>query len=78
MAIYIEKGTNYAYTIERIKNIRFRSLRSVSVEFTKKLPYDLSEEAEYEGEKISAPITHNARPLLANLDEVLEWAVLKI
>ena len=44
MAIYIEKGTNYAYTIERIKNIRFRSLRSVSVEFTKKLPYDLSEE----------------------------------
>ncbi|HJJ94552.1 MAG TPA: DUF1890 family protein, partial [Methanocorpusculum sp.] len=40
--------------------------------------YDLSEEAEYEGEKISAPITHNARPLLANLDEVLEWAVLKI
>lgn len=44
MAKYIEKGTNYAYTIERIKNIRFRSLRFVSVEFTKKLPYDLSEE----------------------------------
>ena len=40
--------------------------------------YDLSEEAEYPGEKIAAPMTHNTRPILANLDEVLEWAVLKI
>lgn len=40
--------------------------------------YDLMEEAEYVTEKIAAPITHNTRPLLANLDEVLEWAVLKV
>ena len=40
--------------------------------------YELAEEAEYPGEKISAPMTHNTRPILANLDEVLEWAVLKI
>ena len=44
MAKYIEKGTNYAYTIERIKNIDFRSLRSISVEFTKRLPLDLNEQ----------------------------------
>ncbi len=40
--------------------------------------YGLSEEAEYPTEKIAAPVTHNARPILANIDEVLEWAVLKI
>lgn len=44
MAKYIEKGTNYAYTIERIKNIDFRSIRSVSIEFTKRLPSDLNKE----------------------------------
>lgn len=44
MAKYIEKGTNYVYTIERIKNIDFRSIRSVSIEFTKRLPSDLNKE----------------------------------
>lgn len=40
--------------------------------------YDLENECGYETEKIVAPVTHNTRPLLAKLDEVLEWAVLKI
>ncbi len=44
MAQHIEKGTNYAYTVERMKEINFRSLRSVSVEFTKRLPVELSSE----------------------------------
>ena len=44
MAQHIEKGTNYAYTVERIKELSFRSLRSVSVEFTKRLPVELSSE----------------------------------
>ena len=44
MELYIEKGTNYAYTIERIQNISFRSLRSVVVDFTKRLPVELNKE----------------------------------
>lgn len=44
MTQHIEKGTNYAYTVERMKEINFRSLRSVSVEFTKRLPVELSSE----------------------------------
>ena len=44
MAQHIEKGTNYAYTVERMKELSFRSLRSVSVEFTKRLPVELSSE----------------------------------
>ena len=44
MAQHIEKGTNYAYTVERMKEVSFRSLRSVSVEFTKRLPVELSSE----------------------------------
>lgn len=48
MARYIETGTNYAYTVERIKELNFRSLRSVSVEFAKRLPAELNSEL-YEG-----------------------------
>ena len=44
MAQHIEKGTNYAYTVERMKELSFRSLRSASVEFTKRLPVELSSE----------------------------------
>ena len=44
MAQHIEKGTNYAYTVERMKELSFRSLRSVSVEFTKRLTVELSSE----------------------------------
>ena len=44
MTQHIEKGTNYAYTVERMKELSFRSLRSVSVEFTKRLPVELSSE----------------------------------
>ena len=40
--------------------------------------YDLAEEIGYPTEKVVAPVTHNTRPLLTKLDEVLEWAVLKI
>ena len=44
MELYIEKGTNYAYTIERIQNITFKSLRSVVMDFTKRLPLELNNE----------------------------------
>ena len=44
MAKIIEKGTNYAYTIERIKEITFKKLRSVAIDFTKRLPLDLNDE----------------------------------
>ena len=44
MELYIEKGTNYAYTIERIQNITFKSLRSVVMDFTKRLPVELNNE----------------------------------
>jgi len=40
--------------------------------------YELADEVEYETEKVAAPVTHNTRPLLVNLEEVLEWAVSKI
>ncbi len=40
--------------------------------------YELADEAEFSCEKIVAPVTHNTRPLLIKLDEVLEWAVSKI
>ena len=42
MTKHIEKGTNYAYTIERIKRINFRSLRSLSASFAHSLPSELS------------------------------------
>ena len=42
MTKHIEKGTNYAYTIERIKRINFRSLRSLSANFAHSLPSELS------------------------------------
>ena len=44
MANLIEKGTNYAYTIERIKDITFTKLRSMVVDFTRRLPADLNRE----------------------------------
>lgn len=44
MAKYIEEGTNYSYIVKRMKDVNFRSLRSVSVDFTKRLPEDLSSE----------------------------------
>ena len=44
MAKLIEKNSNYAYTIERIKNITFSKLRSVVIDFTKRLPADLNNE----------------------------------
>ena len=40
--------------------------------------YELADEAEYQTEKIAAPLTHNAKGILPHLEEVLEWAVLKI
>ncbi|MDV0443236.1 DUF1890 family protein [Methanorbis rubei] len=40
--------------------------------------YDLSQEIEFPAEKVVAPVTHNTKPLLAKIDEVLEWAALKI
>lgn len=40
--------------------------------------YDLAGEIAFPAEKIVAPVTHNTRPLLAKIDEVMEWAVLKI
>lgn len=44
MAKLTEKGTNYAYTIERIKEITFKKIRSVAIDFTKRLPSELSAE----------------------------------
>ena len=44
MVQHIEKSTNYAYPVERMKELSFRSLRSVSVEFTKRLTVELSSE----------------------------------
>ncbi len=44
MAKYIEEGTNYSYIVKRMKDVNFRSLRNVSVDFTKRLPEDLSNE----------------------------------
>lgn len=40
--------------------------------------YDIAGEIEFPTEKIVAPVTHNTRPLLVKIDEVLEWAALKI
>lgn len=40
--------------------------------------YDLANEIEFQTEKVVAPVTHNTRPLLGKIDEVLEWAVLKV
>lgn len=36
MPQYIEKGTNYAFTIEHIQDITFSALHSVVVDFTKR------------------------------------------
>ena len=44
MAKYIEEGTNYAYTIERIENITFTELRAVAIDFTRRLPSSLTDE----------------------------------
>ena len=44
MAKYIEEGTNYSYIVKRMKDVNFRSLRNVSVDFTRRLPEDLSNE----------------------------------
>ncbi|MBO5142991.1 MAG: sel1 repeat family protein [Clostridia bacterium] len=44
MSKYIEEGTNYSYIVKRMKDVNFRSLRNVSVDFTKRLPEDLSSE----------------------------------
>ena len=44
MAEHIEKGTNYAYTIERIQGITFKALRSVVVDFIRRLPSSLTDE----------------------------------
>lgn len=40
--------------------------------------YELSEEIEYDTERVAAPVSHNTKPILAGLEEVLEWAVLKV
>ena len=40
--------------------------------------YDIAGEIAFPAEKVVAPVTHNARPLLAKIDEVLEWAASKI
>ena len=44
MAKYIEEGTNYLYIVRGMKDVNFRSLRNVSVDFIKRLPDDLSSE----------------------------------
>ena len=44
MAKYIEKGTNYAYLIKHIKNIRFQTLRKVAIDFINRLPSVLVDE----------------------------------
>ncbi|HJJ27888.1 MAG TPA: DUF1890 domain-containing protein [Methanocorpusculum sp.] len=40
--------------------------------------YELADEVEFETEFVIAPVTHNTRPLMPKLMEVLKWAVLKI
>lgn len=40
--------------------------------------YEIEGEITFPTEKIVAPVTHNTRPLLTKIDEVLEWAVSKI
>ncbi|HJJ45822.1 MAG TPA: DUF1890 domain-containing protein [Methanocorpusculum sp.] len=40
--------------------------------------YELADEAEFETEKIAAPLTHNVRGIIPHLEEVLEWAVSKV
>ncbi|MDR3101738.1 MAG: DUF1890 domain-containing protein [Methanocalculaceae archaeon] len=40
--------------------------------------YDIAEEIGFPTEKIVAPVTHNTRPLLTKIDEMIKWAVLKI
>ena len=44
MAKYIETGTNYAYSIKRIKNITFQTLRKVAIDFINRLPPALVDE----------------------------------
>ncbi|MBR2863601.1 MAG: sel1 repeat family protein, partial [Bacteroidaceae bacterium] len=44
MAKYIEQGTNYSYTIERIENITFAKLRGAAIDFTRRLPSSLADE----------------------------------
>jgi hypothetical protein len=40
--------------------------------------YDLAGEIAFPAETVVAPVTHNTRPLLGKIDEVLEWAASKI
>lgn len=40
--------------------------------------YDIANEIEFPCEKVVAPVTHNTKPLLGKIDEVLEWAASKI
>ncbi|HJJ98764.1 MAG TPA: DUF1890 family protein [Methanocorpusculum sp.] len=40
--------------------------------------YDIAGEIAFSAEKIVAPVTHNTRPLLAKIDEVMKWAALKV
>jgi hypothetical protein len=40
--------------------------------------YDIAEEIEFPAEKIVASVTHNTRPLISKIDEVIEWVALKI
>lgn len=44
MAKYIEEGTNYSYIVKRMKDVNFRSLRSVSVDFINGLSFSLRSE----------------------------------
>lgn len=40
--------------------------------------YEIAGEIEFPAETVVAPVTHNTRPLLGKIDEVLSWAALKI
>jgi hypothetical protein len=40
--------------------------------------YDIAEEVAFPAKKIVEPVIHNTRPLLAKIDEMIKWVVLKI
>lgn len=71
--IHNDAGLTYSSTVAALSP----SSVTVSVFFGEHA-YELSEECEYETEKILAPVTHNTKPILTKLDEVLKWAVLNI
>lgn len=71
--IHNDAGITYTATVSALSP----SSTMVTVFFGEHA-YDLADEVEFATEKITAPLTHNVKGIIPHLEEVLEWAVLKI